>query len=37
MVLFDEMYIQKGTQFHGEKKTGADEDGNFNLLKRLFL
>ena len=29
MVLFDEMYIQKGTQFHGGKHTGADEDGNF--------
>ena len=28
MVLFDEMYIQKGTQFHGGKHTGA-EDGNF--------
>ena len=29
MVLFDEMYIQKSTQFHGGKHTGADEDGTF--------
>ena len=26
MVLFDEMYIQKGTQFHGGKHTGDDEE-----------
>ena len=25
MVLFDEMYVQKGTQFHGGKHTGDDE------------
>ena len=28
MVLIDEM-LPKGTQFHGGKHTGADEDGNF--------
>ena len=29
MVLFDEMYIQKGTRFHDGKHTGADEDCTF--------
>ena len=29
MVLFDEMYLQKGTHYHGGKHVGADEDGNF--------
>ena len=26
--MVDEMYLQKGTQFHGGEYIGADEDGN---------
>ena len=28
VVLFGEMYLQKGTQYHEGKHVGADEDGN---------
>ncbi len=28
ILIFDEMYLQKSTQFHGGKYEGADEDGN---------
>ena len=28
ILMVDEMYLQKGTQFHGGKYIGADEDGN---------
>ena len=28
VLIVDEMYLQKGTQFHGGKYIGADEDGN---------
>ena len=27
ILMLDEMYLQKGTQFHGGKYVGADEDG----------
>ena len=29
MVLFDEMYLQKGTQYQGGRFIGANEFGNF--------
>ena len=28
VIIFDEMYLQKGTQFQGGKYVGADELGN---------
>ena len=28
VLMLDEMYLQKGTQFHGGKYIGADEEGN---------
>ena len=29
VVLIDEMYLQKGVQYHGGSLIGADDDGNF--------
>ena len=28
VLMLDEMYLQKGTQYHGGKYVGADEEGN---------
>lgn len=37
ILMLDEMYLQKGTQFHGGKYVGADETGNLYKGIMIFM